>query len=130
MGGRVGVALGARGIPYIVIEHDRDAAASLRRRGIPVVYGDAARPGVLEHARLRDARLLVITAPDPFQARAVIDFSRKINPGIDIVVRTHNDGEREYLEGKNVGKVVMGESELGDAMARYALERFGESAAP
>ena len=127
VGGRVGVALGARGIPYIVIEHDRDAAASLRRRGIPVVYGDAARAGVLEHARLRDARLLVVTAPDPFQARAVIDLSRKINPGIDIVVRTHTDGEREYLEGKNVGKAVMGESELGDAMARYALERFADS---
>ncbi len=124
VGGRVGVALGARGIPYIVIEHDHDAAASLRRRAIPVVYGDAARPGVLEHAGLRDARLLVVTAPDPFQARAVIDLARRINPGIDIVVRTHSDGEREYLEGKNVGKAVMGESELADAMARYALERF------
>ncbi len=124
VGGRVGMALSGRGIPFTVIEHDRDAAASLRRRSIPVVYGDAARPGVLEHAGLRHARLLVVTAPDPFQARAVIDLSRRINPGIDIVVRTHSDGEREYLEGKNVGKAVMGEHELGEAMARYALERL------
>ena len=130
VGGRVGVALSARGIPYVAIEHDREAAASLRRRSIPVVYGDAARPGVLEHAGLRTARLLVVTAPDPFQARAIIDLARRINLSIDIVVRTHSDGEREYLEGKNVGKAVMGESELADAMARYALERFGEPAAP
>ncbi len=54
VGGRVGVALAERGVPYIVIEHDREAAASLRRRGVPVIYGDAARPGVLEHAGLQE----------------------------------------------------------------------------
>jgi len=68
-----------------------------------------------------------VTAPDPFQARAVIDLARKIHPGIDIVVRTHSDAEREYLESLNVGKAVMGESELGEAMARYALARFADS---
>ena len=104
------------------------ALAGLRKQGVPVVYGDAARPGVLEHAGLKDARLLVVTAPDPFQARAVIDLARRIRPGIDIVVRTHSEAEREYLESRNVGKAVMGESELADAMARYALERFGASA--
>jgi CPA2 family monovalent cation:H+ antiporter-2 len=124
VGGRVGAALAARGIPYVVVEHDREPAAALRKQGVPVVYGDAARPGVLEHAGLKDARLLVVTAPDAFQARAVIDLSRKIQPSIDIVVRTHSDAEREYLEACNVGKAVMGESELADAMARYALERF------
>jgi hypothetical protein len=93
------------------------ALAGLRKQGVPVVYGDAARPGVLEHAGLQDARLLVVTAPDPFQARAVIDLARRIHPGIDIVLRTHSEAEREYLESRNVGKAVMGESELADAMA-------------
>jgi CPA2 family monovalent cation:H+ antiporter-2 len=127
VGGRVGAALGSRGIPYVVIEHDREAAAALRKEGVPVVYGDATRPGVLEHGGLKEARLLVVTAPDPFQARAVIDLARQIHPGIDIVVRTHSVAEREYLEGRNVGKAVMGESELADAMARYALERLAAS---
>ena len=48
---------------------------------------------------------------------------------IDIVVRTHSDSERLYLEDKNVGKAVMGEHELAEAMARYALERLGTAAA-
>ncbi len=127
VGGRVGAALARSGIPYLVVEHDHAAAVALRARGVPVVYGDAARTGVLEHARLRDARLLVVTTPDPFQARAVIDLARQIQPGVDIVVRTHSDAEREYLEERNVGKAVMGENELADAMARYAFERFGKT---
>jgi len=124
VGGRVADALAERNIPYLVVEEDRANAVSLRDRGLSVVYGDAARPGVLEHAGLRQARLLVITAPEPFQARAIIDLARRIHPTIDIAVRTHSDAERAYLEEREVGKVVMGEQELADAMARYALGRF------
>ena len=128
VGGRVAAALGARSLPYVVVEADLDSAAGLLKQGIPVVYGDAARPGVLEHAGVKDARLLVVTAPDAFQARAAIELARRVQPEIDIVVRTHSDSERTFLESKNVGKAVMGEHELAEAMARYALERLGAAA--
>jgi K+:H+ antiporter len=129
VGGRVAAALGARNLPYVVVEADLESAAGLLKQGIPVVYGDAARPGVLEHAGVKNARLLVVTAPDAFQARAAIELARRVQPEIDIVVRTHSDSERTYLEAKNVGKAVMGEHELAEAMARYALERLGTAAA-
>ena len=125
VGGRVADVLAERKIPYLVIEQDRNAALALRERGLRVIYGDAARPGVLEHAGLREARLLVVTTPEPFQARAIIDLARRIHPSIDIAVRTHSNAERAYLEERKVGKVVMGEHELADAIARYALQRFG-----
>ncbi|HSS57303.1 MAG TPA: YbaL family putative K(+) efflux transporter [Solirubrobacteraceae bacterium] len=125
VGRRVAEALAARGIPYLVIEQDRGTALALREQGLPVISGDAAHHGVLEHAGLRDARLLVVTAPEPFQARAIIDIARRIRPAIDIAVRTHSDAEHAYLERSKVGMVVMGEQELADAMARYALGRFG-----
>ncbi len=125
VGRRVAEALAARKIPYLVVEQDRGTALALREQGLPVLYGDAARPGMLEHAGLREARLLVVTAPEPYQARAIIDLARRIHPAIDIAVRTHSDAERAYLEESKVGMAVMGEQELADAMARYALGRFG-----
>ena len=67
---------------------------------------------MLGHAGLREARLLVVTAPEPFQARAIIDIARRIQPAIDIAVRTHSDAERTYLEHSKVGMAVMGEQEL------------------
>ncbi len=125
VGRRVAEALAVRKIPYLVVEQDRGTALALREQGLPILYGDAARPGLLEHAGLREARLLVVTAPEPYQARAIIDLARRIHPGIDIAVRTHSDAERAYLEKSRVGMAVMGEQELADAMARYALGRFG-----
>ena len=40
-------------------------------------------------------------------------------------LRAHSDAERAYMEERKVGKAVMGEQELADAPARYALGRFG-----
>jgi CPA2 family monovalent cation:H+ antiporter-2 len=113
------------GVAYVTVEQDRELVESLRARGVPAFSGDASRPGVLAQANVRRARLLVVTAPDPFKARAVITAARRMNSDIDTVVRTHSDEERDYLEGLDVGMAVMGERELAGAMARYALESCG-----
>jgi CPA2 family monovalent cation:H+ antiporter-2 len=127
--GRVGSVIGEtltrNGISYVAIEQDHDTVEALRGRGIPAFFGDASRPEVLESAGIGRARLLIVTAPDPFKARAVITAAREINPVIDTVVRTHTDDERAYLERLEVGMAVMGERELAEAMARYAVRSYG-----
>ena len=127
--GRVGSAIGElltrHGIRYVAVEEDRSVVHGLRSHGIVAIPGDAARPAVLERANVKGARLLIVTAPDPYKARAVIKVARLANPEIDTVVRTHSDREREYLERLEVGDAVMGEREVARTMARYALRRFG-----
>jgi CPA2 family monovalent cation:H+ antiporter-2 len=125
VGGRIGEALLSAGVPQVVVEEDHAAVEALRRRGIDAIYGNAARPGILEHAALPAARLLVVAAPDPFQARRIIEIARELNPKIEIVVRTHSAAERAHLEGLGVGRVFMGEHELAVAMARHALRTLG-----
>jgi CPA2 family monovalent cation:H+ antiporter-2 len=123
--GRVGRAVGEKlarnGMPFVAIEEDIQAVAAIRKRGVPAFFGDASRRKVLEEAAIADARLLIVTAPDPYKARAIITAARLVNPGIDTVVRTHSESERVYLERMQVGMAVMGERELANAMARYAL---------
>jgi len=127
--GRVGApvaeALAHQGIPYLVVEQNREEAAALRRRGLPVIYGDATRPTILEHAHLERARLLIVSTPDALQARLILDHARRENPDIDTVVRTHSDAERERLEHAGVGRAVIGERELALGIVRYAFAAFG-----
>jgi K+:H+ antiporter len=127
--GRVGApvarALERQGIPYVVVEQNREEVEALRARGMPALYGDATRPGILRHAHLERARLLVVSAPDAFQARLILDLARKVNPGIDMVVRTHSDQERAHLERAGVGRAVVGERELALAIIRYVFGSFG-----
>jgi K+:H+ antiporter len=125
VGGAIGEALARAGIPQAVVEQDRVTVEAVRSRGLFAVYGDAARPGILDHASTATARLLVVAAPNPFEARQIIELARAQNPRIHIVVRTHSAAEQEYLAGLKVGRAFMGERELALAMAHYALRSLG-----
>jgi CPA2 family monovalent cation:H+ antiporter-2 len=125
VGSTIGKALDRHSLPYVVVEQDREVVERLRERNVPAVYGDAARPGILEYADTAAARVLIVTAPEPFHARQVINLARQINPEIDTVVRTHTSADQAYLERLGVGLVVMGERELAYGMTRYALRGLG-----
>jgi monovalent cation:H+ antiporter-2, CPA2 family len=127
VGGPIGRALSEHGLPFIIVESNRWRAEELRTQGLPVVWGDAAAPGVLEAAHVEYARLLVIATPDPFQGRRILELARRVNPRIDTVVRTHREGELSYFERQGVGMAVMGERELALSMMNYALRSLGLS---
>ena len=125
VGSTIGDALARAGVPYAVVDQDRGTVETIRGTGIPAVFGDAARPGILEHASPETARLLVVAAPNPFEARRIIEIARELNPQIDIVVRTHSVAEQAYLANLKVGRAYIGERELALSMARYALKSLG-----
>jgi CPA2 family monovalent cation:H+ antiporter-2 len=129
--GRVGstVAKGLRagGIPFVVIEQDRRTVEALRRDGVPAVFGDATRPLIRDQANVAKARLLIVTTPNPYQARHIVSSARHSCPDLVTVVRTHSVPEMEYLRQQDVGRVVMGERELAYGMAHFALMTMGRS---
>jgi CPA2 family monovalent cation:H+ antiporter-2 len=127
--GRVGSAIGeilaAQHVPLVLVDHSREHVLYLREQGYTVVFGDAARPGVLEQASPDRARLLVIALPDPYQARAIIDRVRRTNDTIEIIARAHGAEERAYLEDHGANLVLVGEHELAFALAHHALLTLG-----
>jgi CPA2 family monovalent cation:H+ antiporter-2 len=124
VGRRIGEALAARGVPFVVAEQNREIVESLRARGIAAVSGNAAEPAVLIQAHIARARMLVIATPDTFQARQMMETARALNPGIDIVVRTHSDEEAKLLRAEGSATVFMGEHELALGMTRHVLQRI------
>jgi CPA2 family monovalent cation:H+ antiporter-2 len=106
------------------VEQSRETAERLRQEGLPVLYGDATRPEVLDPARLERARLVVVAAPDAYQARAIVALVRRLNPEIQIVVRTHSDEERDFLEKHGADVALVGERELAISLTRHALRSY------
>jgi len=123
VGRRIGQALTERGLPFVVVEQNRELVEKLREQGVQAVAGDASDPAELAQAHIARARMLVIAIPDAFQARLMIEAARTVNPGIETVVRTHSEEEAELLRKENAGKIFMGEHELAVGMTRHVLER-------
>ncbi len=125
VGGAIGELLAMRGIPFVAIDHSRERVLALRERGLLVLFGDAARPGVLQLAHPERARLIVVATPDPYQSRAIIDRARAANPSIEAVARAHRDEERRYLEAHGANVALVGEHELAFSLAHHALVKMG-----
>ena len=125
VGGAIGPTLAAEHLPFVVIERDHLMLASAQAQGVPTLEADAATPGVLEAAGISSARLIVVATPDSFQARRIVELARRHNPRIDVVVRTHSNGEVHVLEKLGANRVVMGERELARGMLEFSLRSLG-----
>ena len=130
VGRRIANAMQAHHIPFVVAEQNRELVEKLRAEGTAAVYGDASEPAVLIQAHIAHARMLVIATPDSLNLRQMIATARALNPGIETVVRTHNETEARLLEEEHAGKVFLGEQELAQSMMRYVLERSTPASAP
>jgi CPA2 family monovalent cation:H+ antiporter-2 len=128
VGRRIAEALGARGIPFVVAEQNREQVEQLRERGIVAVSGDAAEPEVLVQAHIATAAMLVVAAPDPVKTRQMIEIARMLNPAIEVVLRTHSEEEAMMLRKEDIAQVFFGEEELAKGMASHVLERFAPGA--
>jgi len=124
VGRRIGEALTANGISFVVAEENREIVEQLRARDIPAVSGDASDPAVLIQAHIQRARVLVIATPDTLKVRRMIEIARTVNPRIETVVRTHSEEEAALLEKENAGKVFLGEHELARSMIQHLLDRY------
>lgn len=127
VGKRIAEALDERGIPYVVVEQNRELVEHLRHQGMPAVVGNAADPAVLIQAHIADAAMLVVATPDTLNFRRMTDTARALNPAIEIVLRTHGEEESHMLRQEGVGRVFFGEEELAASMANHVLTRFRQT---
>jgi CPA2 family monovalent cation:H+ antiporter-2 len=121
VGKNIAETLTRASVPYVVVEENREFVATLRGRGIPAVWGDATEAEVLVQAHIARARALVIATPETVLVRKMVGNARQLNPGIEVVVRSHNLQEAELLEKDGAGTVFVGETELAKAMTQHVL---------
>ena len=128
VGKHIATDLQARGVPFVVAESNREFVEALRAGGVPAVWGDATEAQVLIQAHVKHARALVIATPETVHVRAMVAVARTLNPGIEVIVRSHNVSEAELLERDGTGTVFVGERELARAMSSFVLARVDRPA--
>ncbi len=74
--------------------------------------------------------MLVVATPDLINVRQMMDTIRKVNPGMEIVLRTHSDEEADFLRSENLGTVFNGEAELANGMTNHIVSRYAPQPAP
>jgi CPA2 family monovalent cation:H+ antiporter-2 len=126
VGHMVAAALAEQRRPFIVIEDQLEVVKALRADGIPALYGNAARPGIMEAADIAAARWLLVAIPDAMEAGQIIEHARRANPGIEVVARAQSNAEVLHLERHGATHTIMGEREIAEGMAGLVLSAASE----
>ncbi len=130
--GRVGQTLVRmlyfQGHQILVIDNDEAALQTLRDRGIPYLFGDAASSFVLEKANLPAAKSMAIALPDPMGTRLTLNRALSLAPDLDITVRAHVKDEIDVLYQLGAQEVVQPEFEASLEMGAHMLLKLGDSA--
>lgn len=126
--GRVGSMVASsfhdQGIPFVGVDIDPRVCDRWQAADCDMVIGSSASPEVLDAARVKDARLLVVATGDLAAASVTVERAREMNPALDIVVRAHWQEDGERLRGLGVNEVVWPENEAGLEIIRHSLLRF------
>lgn len=121
VGSAIGTALSTFGVPYLVVEVDPDLAATLRTRGIPTLFGDAANRDILERAGVEKASIVIVTIPDPGRARLAVMNARRLNPDAPILARAHRTSYHETMATAGATEVIQPELEASSTLIRHAF---------
>ncbi len=89
-GNVVGRLLRANDVATTVLDLDPDQISVLRRFGLKVFYGDAARLDLLHAAGADKAKLLVLAIDDPERATELARHIRHEYPDLTILARAHS----------------------------------------
>ncbi|CAA9456383.1 MAG: Inner membrane protein, KefB/KefC family [uncultured Rubrobacteraceae bacterium] len=111
--------------PFVVIDAYHGRVDEAKQEKVPMVFGDATAEPVLEAAGVREARLVVLTVPEPIVSRLVVERVREMNPEVRIVARSTSADHLEDLSRLGVYEVVQPELEAGLELGRQALLRLG-----
>ncbi|MGE0775276.1 MAG: YbaL family putative K(+) efflux transporter [Sphingomonadaceae bacterium] len=121
VGSLIAKELTSRGKPFVVIEDQTDMARQAEADGMKVIMANALEAHTLEAAGIRDASTLLVAIPEGFEAGAVFERAREVNPKLRVIARAHSDAEVEHLERLGAVDVVMGEREIAAKMLAISI---------
>lgn len=87
VGHQVALSFERSGVPYVIIDSNRETATELERKGIPHIFGDATSDEILVEAGIKDAKGLVACSDSDVDNVYVTLSARALNPGLRIVAR-------------------------------------------
>jgi CPA2 family monovalent cation:H+ antiporter-2 len=111
-------------IPYAVIETNPFTVRKEAKKGHHILFGDASKQEVLLHARIGQARGLVVAISDAAASRRVASLARQLNPAIHIIVRTRYLLEVEPLYKLGANEVVPEELETSIEILSRVLRTY------
>jgi CPA2 family monovalent cation:H+ antiporter-2 len=125
-GQMIGRLLDAHRIPYVALDMDAAQVAHYKAQGVPIHFGDAARPEILWGVGIdRAAAIVLTTARDPSGETRLVSLLRRRLPEIKIVARARDAQHAAALLGAGATEAVPDALASSLHLAQSVIRSFG-----
>lgn len=123
-GGVVGASIARflKDEPLIIVDHDPDVVAMLRKEGFNSVYGEAENKTLWSKLNLKEAKMLVLAIPQFEATMRLLNYARQLNPKLAIFARAHTYEEAKQLYENGADFVCMPEAAGSNVLIREIAE--------
>lgn len=127
--GRVGQhlakLLASQDIPYVAFENDARLVSQLHAQGVPVYFGNAARPELLRRVHADEAPAIVLTMDHPSSALQAVRGIRREFPHARLFARSRDEKHARALKQAGASVVVPETLEASLQLSAFVLEAMG-----
>lgn len=107
------------GLRVAVIDLNQEGVRKAVQLGFQGEVGDATQSEVLEHARLRECKVVVITVPHHKSAITILEHVRKDAPDAHVIVRSRYEMHTDSFLSAGAHTVAGDEEQVGDCLASH-----------
>lgn len=112
------------GIPYLILELNPDTVKTEKKKGEPILFGDAVEGPVLQHMEIHKARVVVIAISDPTATKRIIVNVRQLSDRVHVIVRTRFVQEMEENYQLGADDVIPEEFETSIEIFTRVLTKY------
>lgn len=116
-----------RGVEYVIVENDREAANQLYTSGHTVIFGDPESDEALRSARLEYADALIANVDDETNPSVLLS-AREVAPDVRTVSLTEDPRTADYHRYAGADHVLSPKQILGEQLAGKAVGTFNPEA--
>jgi CPA2 family monovalent cation:H+ antiporter-2 len=114
----------AADIPYIIVESNPDTVKQEKAKGEKIQYGDATLGAVLEHAGIKNARVLIIGISDAAATRKIVETAKELNSNVCVIAKVRDLEEMRRLNALGADEIVPEEYETSVEIFVRMLEKY------
>jgi CPA2 family monovalent cation:H+ antiporter-2 len=114
--------LAAAASDVIVVDLNEAGVKQAAEFGFQGHIGDATQYEVLEHAHVRDAKVVVITVPHHRTSMMIVEAVRGLAPNAHIVVRSRYQRDINDLVVSGADMILGDEEEIGRQLGQHLRE--------
>ena len=93
-------------VPYVAVDNDAELVATQRAKGVPIFFGDASQPHVLNHLGIEHAAAFTTTMDAPESAEPVIRAIHETSPHVPIFARARDVDHARLLRASGAASAV------------------------